>query len=656
LSLFIRVIAVVLLATSAPLARAAEPPKDIADLFPPGALAYAELHNPAELAPQLAAVFKGTALEDSIPFIHARKDTAKTLVELTGKRQLAFLGLLTSPEMLGEFKKLRVAAALTGFTDNGEPEGVLVILTHDSPAAGLAARAYITMTPQLRKVGEVAKVPVFQFRTPRINYDPNGNPTVENDKPLSDGPHEMTIAYTPGLIAVGTSKTAVGHAIKRFLGEEKGGLSGNAAFKEAAATHRQTGLFFYVNFPDFAAKFGGANRLRGGGQGGMEKALLTAIQGGDYDLLEWFKMTANPKAVKSVAGCVRFRDGGISATMAATFDPAHKSPLLEFLSGPGVKLDLLHHARHPATFALGVSFPEKNRAAAVIGFLDSIAKANGELGRLPSDVVKELEEKYKLPVRDALIGKIRAVTVVMPTKQELPKGGKPGPMLILHTDDAATAAAWEDFLPKLIGDLAGAASAPMPSTETINGVKVFSLSGSGLRWNAPVHYARNGTAVAIGLDRKLVAGAVTADAVTSVIGGDKAVSPPGGDPAAVFGILSLGDVITALIEKPRSDGPVVPIDGDTVPILPNGLPVPESLLEDIKKSRKELFAALGALSPATVTVRRVGNELRVELFQPKVQNGALKTVIDAAASWLDKSASLMGNARERFEYELRGRW
>src|SRR5262249_29148096 len=139
LSLLTRVVAATLLAVwTAPVSAA--PPADIAELFPPGTLAYAELHNPVELAPQLAAVFKGTALEDSIPFIHGRKDAAKTLFDLNGKRQLALLGLLTSPEMLAEFKKLHVAGGLTGFTENGDPDAALVVLTHDSPAAGLAAR------------------------------------------------------------------------------------------------------------------------------------------------------------------------------------------------------------------------------------------------------------------------------------------------------------------------------------------------------------------------------------------------------------------------------------------------------------------------------------------------------------------------------------
>ena len=74
---------------------------------------------------------------------------------------------------------------------------------------------------------------------------------------------------------------------------------------------------------------------------------------------------------------------------------------------------------------------------------------------------------------------------------------------------------------------------------------------------------------------------------------------------------------------------------DEPPVLPGGQPVPESVIEDLKKARKELAAALVALPPATVAARRTGNELRFEVFQPKVQQGALKGVIDAAANWLD---------------------
>jgi hypothetical protein len=224
-----RMLAAVVLAGAAK-AQAA-PPADLADLFPPGTLAYAEVVNPAELAPELAAVFKGTAMEDSIPFIHRMKDSSKSLLELNGKRHVAILGLLTSPEMLAEFKKVRVAVALTGFTDNGDPDFAIVVLTHDSPAAGVAARAFVTLTPGLRKVAEVAKVPVFQYRSANISTDNNGIPIIQKDKPLTDGPSEPTFAYTPGLFVLGSNKTAIGHAIRRFTGEEKGGaLGGVPAF------------------------------------------------------------------------------------------------------------------------------------------------------------------------------------------------------------------------------------------------------------------------------------------------------------------------------------------------------------------------------------------------------------------------------------------
>jgi hypothetical protein len=642
LNALIRATALILFAAGAMPITAAEPPREIADLFPAGTLAYAELHDTAELAPQLAAVFKGTVLEDSIPFVHGRKDSAKTVMELAGKRNVAVLGLLASPEMLSEFKKLKIAAGVTGFTDRGDPDAAVVVLTHDSPAVGLAARAYLTMTAQVRKVGEVSGVPVFQYRTPNISYDENGNPLVQSDKPFSDGPHELTFAYTPGLFVIGTGKAPVGQAVRRFLGEDKGpGLGGTDLFREAAKAHRRAGLFFYVNYADFSARFGTAERVRGvpRGQGGDLRSFLA---GGDSDLYDWFNLTANPKAVKSMAGCVRFRDGGLVATVAASFDPDQKSPLLDFLSGPGVRVEQLHHARRPSSYALAVALPEKNRAGVVVAFLDAAVKSKGELGRLPRDVVRELEEKHKVRVADDLLGKVERATVFMPAKQELPKGARPGPVLVLHTADAASAGAWEGFFPTLLGDLAGAANPPRPSAETIDGVRVMTVASAGLRWNAPVHFARSGSVVAVGLDRKLVAASVRPDAAGSVAGGERAIVPPAAE-SALVGTVSLGEVLPALFEAPRPGGPVVPVDEPRV--LPNGQPVPERMIEELRKARKELTAALAALEPAAVSVRRSGNELRLELFQPKVQQGGLRAVIDAASNWLDRSASTTGNRR-----------
>jgi hypothetical protein len=296
-------------------------------------------------------------------------------------------------------------------------------------------------------------------------------------------------------------------------------------------------------------------------------------------------------------------------------------------------------------FALGVTFPEKNRAATIVAFLVALAKADGELGRLPGEAVREWEQKFKVAVGETLLAKTRAATVFLPKKQELPKDAKPLPIVVLHTDDAAAAQGWEDFFPRMFGDVAGAAKTPQPSTETVEGVKVFSLPGAGLRWNAPVHYARKGSAVAVGLDRKLVAAAVNADAVASVTGGGKVVSPP---PAGVgaFGVVSIGDVLLGLLETPKPTGPVVPKNEDQPRFLPNGNPIPESFIEDLTKARKEFVAAIGTLPMATVTARREGNELRLELFQAKVQGGGLKGLIDAGSNWVDKAGALMGTTRE----------
>jgi hypothetical protein len=633
-----RLVAVAFLAVAA--RPAAAQPGDLAELFPPGTLAYVELIDPAEFAPQVAALVKGTAFEDSILLVHARKDAAKTLPELRGKRDLAGLGLLLSPEMLAEAKRLRVAAGLVGFSAGGDPDFVVVVLTGDSPAAGLAARAYLTMTPTLRRVGEVAGVPVFQHRTPNVNLDNDGVPTVQADKPPEPGPHEPTYAYTPGLFVFGSSQTAVGHALRRFRGDEKdgkGGLAATAAFKWAAAAHRHSGVFYFVNFADFVGKFDAANRASGNPREPQDLLARGLVR---TDLFAWFKVTANTKAVKVVAGNLRFRDGGGSLTATANFDPAHKSPLMDFLSGPGAKADLLHHARKPAGFAFAISFPEKDRAVAVVGFLDALAKADGELGRLPGDLIRELEQKHKLSVANGLVGKTRAATVFLPLEQELPKGAKPTPVLVLHADEAEAAAGWEQFLPKLFAELAGGKDAPQPSAETVGGVKVFSLPAAGLPWNAPVHFARKGNAVAVGLDRKVVAAAVTAGPADAVTGGDKGVSLPA-EPAAVVGLVSLGQVVARLTDRPPAEGPVVPVEDD-IPNLPNGNPVPEALIEAAKKGRRDFVTALGGLAPATVSVRRTGNELRLDVFQPGLQNGGLKAVLDAAANWLDARGALAG--------------
>jgi hypothetical protein len=60
-------------------------------------------------------------------------------------------------------------------------------------------------------------------------------------------------------------------------------------------------------------------------------------------------------------------------------------------------------------------------------------------------------------------------------------------------------------------------------------------------------------------------------------------------------------------------------------------------VEEGKKAQEEFLAALDSLAGSTLQVRREGSELRLEWDQPKLHNGGLKAVIEAGATWLDKT-------------------
>jgi hypothetical protein len=217
----------------------------------------------------------------------------------------------------------------------------------------------------------------------------------------------------------------------------------------------------------------------------------------------------------------------------------------------------------------------------------------------------------------------------------LPKGAKAMLMLVLHMEDPAAASAWDEFLPKLVGEIAGEKPAA-PLTETVAGVKVYSLPATGLPWKSAIHFARKDAVLVIGQDRKLVGAAVAPDAVNSVVG-DKTLSLPSGDHALV-GTLSVGDLL-GMIELPTTKGQPRFFDPYPVERLGGKLPE-EQVLKDVDKARAAFLAAFGQLPPAAISVRRFGDELKLEIFQPKVQNGGLTPVINAGLQWFEKLMSL----------------
>ena len=490
-----------------------------------------------------------------------------------------------------------------------------------------------------------------------MGYGPDGRQILTNEK-LTDGATEMTFAYVPGLFVAGTGKAVLGEVLTRFQGKVKDSLAGQANFKEAAAAYRQPGLFFYANVPEFLTKSNDTKRKTAPG------AEVEA------DSLGWFKLMTNAKAMRYGAGCVKFRDGGLALSLGGSFEPGQKSPFLDLLGGPGVKAEWLRHTPAPATFAVAVSFPEANRSTAVLGFLDAIAKSTGDLGRTPSEAVKELEAKHKISISDSVLGKTVGATIVLPVKQDVPKGAVPLPIIVLHGENAGVSSAWAELLPKLIGDMAGGAD-PQPATETIDGLKVTTFPAGALPWKAAVHCTQKGEVFVVGLDRKLVAAAANGSTPAAPLG-----LPTDG--ANAVGMLQLGGLTRLITEVKLPEGPVVP-RGPATPAKPqpngfrNGFDIedapsiqdPASLPDAVKKSeaaaKADFFKALDGLPAASITAKRTGSDLRFEVFQPKVQGGGIAPLVNASVGWFDQVLNRTANPNQHGYYgprfgRFRGDW
>ena len=273
--------------------------------------------------------------------------------------------------MIGECGKLRGAAVgLTRFNEGHGPEVALAVLTGESQAFGLAVRAFITVNPAVRRVGLASGVPVFQVRRFALTYGPIGQPKPANDKPVGEGTGELTFAYTPGLVVVGSSRAAVADVVARYKGEGKAALADAASFREAATPMRRTGLFFYASPRELC------EQLDAAGKGAGEQV--------DADGYAFLKMLAKPKSLRYAAGCVRFRDKGLSLAADFALEPGAASLLLTlFGADPAAGVTF----RPPAegfTFCIAAALPAADRSAAVLGFLDDLAKAAGALGRAPA--------------------------------------------------------------------------------------------------------------------------------------------------------------------------------------------------------------------------------------------------------------------------------
>ncbi|WP_149112563.1 hypothetical protein [Limnoglobus roseus] len=620
------VLSAFLLVTSGTIADAQ--PRKPAELFPPATLAYAEIDDPAALADAVAAMVKGSALEDGLKLIHDRRDANKDPRLFNGQPALSFLATVTSPEFFAEFRKFRGAAVgWTGFTKSYEPKFVGVVLFGDSTAAGLIAKTFLANEATFRRVDTLDGVPIFQSRaSPSVTYDPNsGKPIVPEPAKATEGPQELTYAYLPGLFVIGSNKEAVADVLARHREKPLESFATSEGYKSLTDL-RKPGVTFCVRLRELVTVADKAKK--------SNKDVL------DPTLLAYLKLVLSGTAAPTLAGQFTVGAEGLALTITITRDATRPSPLLDMLDG-GLAPTVLDVCPSDLAAVCTLALPKVQRASACLRLADAVAQADGEVGKLPSDWLAEFEQKTKRPIRDQLLSSVRAISLLLPPKQELPPKVEVIPLIALHFESEANAEDAAAAIPALIAALRDAVPS-RPSTETVSGVKVSSVADVG----GPLHFARSQTTIILGRDRNRVAvcSAGTGKNLATEFAGRK-VLVPDASTAAYAAILPLGMALSdqwgngKLLNRfvPRSSGPELLIDN-----LPPNVLNQQPLYTD-----QELAAAFGPLPPLTGRVTKLEGKVALEV-RLDFRSTSVQKVIDAMIPVVEKWGTAASPANGRF--------
>jgi hypothetical protein len=619
-------LALALVVCAAPLQAA---PKDIAELFPAETLVFVEVRQTAPTAKQLAAFFQGTSFENALPAIDKIREKRRPnqYVDTAGPGILAaFLG----PEMLKEFGRLEgMAAALTCFDKNGEPQLAAVVLTGDSQVPGFMMRAYLSAGPSLRKVATVEGFDLYQETSNVFVDDPLLDGRGEGARQTST-PYGPVVAYQPGIILVGSDKEAASAIIRRYKGREKSAaLASSPTFKQAQAQRDAPGLFLFAD----AKKLLKTQTAPEPKRDEPNPYLLV--------LLQRLLPTAG---IGAVTARLQFHEQGIDLRCALKLTEAAARPLADFFSGPSLSGVDLNEISKDAPLALTLRLPDaKQRLPLLLGVLDPIVKSTGTLGPSASEILHDLEEKKVLS--SAALAKVNRLTLVVAPFASWLKGEPPLPTVIIHADDAEDLPALEAAIPKVLELLGGNKADAV--TETIDGIKVRSLEAKASPLGAPIHYAQLGAKLAIGPDRRAVAASLRADPALSMALKPEVVEAvkSAGGPAFVA-VLNGAGLLTPPAPKQRNEPPPPP--NGPRPARPNGnMPETSAAPNWAAYLPKEAVAVLNGLPPLVLAVKRDKNELRFELIQRDPNRWRVKAVEQLFEVLMERN-------REAFATEIDG--
>jgi hypothetical protein len=484
-----------------------------ADLFPASALAYAEVRQPAQLAKEVGALFRGSSLGNlpgSLSRVGAKYEGAGAFAL---GQELKITGLMLSPEVVKEVGRLKGAGVAFTLGKDGDLEWVAVVLTGTSQAPAFFMRTYLTMAP-VRVIDKVAGVPVYRAYFPTFERVPppagaGGGRLPTQGDPLAKlryfGP---AAAMAPGVVFLGTPE-AVKDAVRRAKGKAEGdALSKSEAFQEASGrAGNEPGLFGYGNVA----------------------AMVKAMQAMAGPAAEQINATVgkmlNFKAFRSVVYTITLAKGTLRYREMALLNPKEKSPLLQLLPPAPANADLLHYAPKDAVMigALNNADGEK-RWADALRLADAMAGAGGGGGGLPSQQVKQLEQALGVDLGKDVAGKISNFAfgvgdpLKAPVKKRVEKGpgfesvrvGPEVPMVFVLqiTDEESAGKMVEQLLPRILGMIAGGKGG-QPTTAEMHGQKVHSVKMPG---GEGFHYGRHGNVIVLGPYKEPVARALKAGA------------------------------------------------------------------------------------------------------------------------------------------------
>jgi hypothetical protein len=621
----VRWLAVVVLLLLGASARAQVKDKDAVELLPAQTLACLELRQPVPLSREVAALVKGSILDD-LPRLLAKNRAENRGFRYSQEREmLATLGVFLCPEMINEAGRIRGGViALTGFAKDGRPEVAGVLQNGTSNFPGMYVKGFLSFA-RPRLVVEVEGVSLFREVSYWSRSGPGGQ--IESGERES-GP---AIGQMPGLLLLGSSVDSLKDVIRRAKRKSaEASLTNLRAFKESASLRERPGLFAYVDGEALEAKL---EELFG-----KEKSPRSS----------WTALSTvlGKQSVRKLLFSLTLHNGALEGQSRLDLNDKSDSPLLGLMPDRAAPRDLLHFAPKNALLAVsgGLGDGEK-RWKTLMKLLDAQYQLNGGVGdNRPSIFIREKEKKVNLHVDKDVLAQLSGAGVVVPKDWYV----KPNQWtLLLRAVDADAAAALEKTgLPRLLS--MGAEEALKPQETEIQGHRIKTIGEKGGKQLSPfpLHYGRSGSVLVVGPDPDRVAEALVAGGKKAGLLGNSKVAEAVkdiDDKAALIGVASPSQAaldLFALLSRPSSR--------PMMKLPPGAAPPPPPAIKPLEETKK-VQELRKAAEPLVFSLNRQPDRLVLEMRPLPLRRMAprlLEVWVEAAFKRIAEGDSGNGGAIE----------